>query len=58
MKITQDLRAEVLAMGDNAVADLTARAKDLTPSEAEAGMRAKSAEFLAEGGKLYVDAAE
>ncbi len=26
--------------------------------EAEAGMRAKSQEFLAEGGKLYVDAAE
>jgi hypothetical protein len=27
-------------------------------AEAEAGMQAKSAEFLAGGGKLYVDAAE
>ena len=58
MKITQDLRREVLEMGDNAVADLTAKAASLTKSEAEAGMRAKSAEFLAEGGKLYVDAAD
>jgi phosphomethylpyrimidine synthase len=41
MKITQDLRAEVLAM-----------------EEAEAGMAAKSAEFLAGGAKLYVPAAE
>jgi phosphomethylpyrimidine synthase len=58
MKITQDLRREVLEMGDNAVADLTAKAASLTKSEAEAGMAAKSAEFLAEGGKLYVDAAD
>ena len=58
MKITQDLRAEVLAMGDNAVADLTAKAAALTKSEAEAGMAAKSAEFLAEGGKLYLEAGE
>ncbi|WP_375461422.1 phosphomethylpyrimidine synthase ThiC [uncultured Enterovirga sp.] len=58
MKITQDLRAEVLAMGDNAVADLQAKAAQLTRGEAEAGMAAKSAEFLAEGGKLYVEAGE
>ncbi len=30
----------------------------MSKAEAEAGMRAKSEEFLAEGGKLYVDAAE
>jgi phosphomethylpyrimidine synthase len=54
MKITQDLRREVLEMGDNAVADLQAKAGALTKGEAEAGMAAKSAEFLAEGGKLYV----
>jgi phosphomethylpyrimidine synthase len=30
----------------------------MSKAEAEAGMRAKSQEFLAEGGKLYVDAAE
>jgi phosphomethylpyrimidine synthase len=40
MKITQDLRKEVLEM------------------EANAGMAAKSEEFLAHGGKLYVAAAE
>ena len=45
MKITQDLRAEVLAMGDNERAALE-------------GMAKKSEEFLAGGGKLYVDAAE
>jgi phosphomethylpyrimidine synthase len=45
MKITQDLRAEVQAMGDNERAALE-------------GMAAKSKEFLAGGGKLYVDAAE
>ncbi len=44
MKITQDLRTEVLAMGDNEKAAL--------------GMAEKSKEFLAGGGKLYVDAAE
>jgi phosphomethylpyrimidine synthase len=43
MKITQDLRAEV---------------QEMERAAAEAGMRAKSAEFLAGGGKLYVDAAE
>ena len=47
MKITQDLRAEVQEMEAARLA-----------AEAEAGMRAKSAEFLAGGGKLYVDAAE
>jgi phosphomethylpyrimidine synthase len=56
MKITQDLRAEVQAMGDN-----ERRALEVASAEAEAaraGMAAKSAEFLATGGKLYVDAAE
>ena len=41
MKITQDIRAEVLSM---------------EKAEAEKGMADKSAEFLAGGGKLYVDA--
>jgi phosphomethylpyrimidine synthase len=45
MKITQDLRAEVQAMGDNERAVLE-------------GMAKKSAEFVAGGGKLYVEAAE
>ncbi|HEV2602595.1 MAG TPA: phosphomethylpyrimidine synthase ThiC [Microvirga sp.] len=45
MKITQDLRAEVQAMGENERAALE-------------GMAAKSKEFLESGGKLYVDAAE
>ena len=43
MKITQDLRKEVLAMGDN-------------ERQALEGMAAKSEEFMAGGGKLYVDA--
>jgi phosphomethylpyrimidine synthase len=43
MKITQDLRAEVQEMEREAAA---------------AGMKAKSEEFLATGGKLYVEAAE
>ena len=42
MKITQDLRAEVAAMSPEAQEQL-------------AGMRAKSHEFLAGGGRLYVD---
>jgi phosphomethylpyrimidine synthase len=42
MKITQDLRAEVAAMSTE-------------DHERLAGMRAKSQEFLAGGGKLYVD---
>ena len=41
MKITQDLRAEVQAMGE-------------TERVALEGMAAKSEEFLARGGKLYV----
>ncbi len=41
MKITQDIRAEVLSMEKEA---------------AEKGMAEKSAEFLERGGKLYVDA--
>ncbi|HEY8382367.1 MAG TPA: phosphomethylpyrimidine synthase ThiC [Microvirga sp.] len=45
MKITQDLRAEVLAMGDNERAALE-------------GMAAKSREFLDGGAKLYVKAGE
>jgi phosphomethylpyrimidine synthase len=43
MKITQDLRAEVQAMGENERAALE-------------GMARKSEEFLATGGKLYVAA--
>jgi phosphomethylpyrimidine synthase len=54
VKIIQDLRREVLEMGDNAVADLTAKAAALTEAERKAGMEAKSAEFEAGGGKLYV----
>jgi phosphomethylpyrimidine synthase len=42
MKITQDLRAEVAAMSTEA-------------KERLSGMRAKSQEFLAGGGRLYVD---
>ncbi|MGO4674340.1 phosphomethylpyrimidine synthase ThiC [Bosea sp. 2YAB26] len=45
MKITQDLRAEVLAMGENERAALE-------------GMAEKSQEFLAKGGNLYLPAAE
>jgi phosphomethylpyrimidine synthase len=45
MKITQDLRAEVLAMSDDERAALQ-------------GMAEKSAEFLQKGGQLYVEAAE
>ncbi|MDE2362156.1 MAG: phosphomethylpyrimidine synthase ThiC [Hyphomicrobiales bacterium] len=52
MKITQDLRAEVQAMGEN-----ERRALGLTPEQIEAaeGMAAKSAEFMEKGGKLYVE---
>ncbi|GJD42672.1 Phosphomethylpyrimidine synthase [Methylobacterium cerastii] len=56
MKITQDLRAEVLAM--EAAGEVLNTAPILTSAEREAGMAEKSREFLAEGGKLYVDAAE
>ena len=48
MQITQELRAEARAMGDNEAKSLEA--------EAEAGMEAKSREFLETGGKLYVEA--
>lgn len=50
MKITQDLRAEVLAMGDNERAALEAMATQ--------GMAEKSQEFLKKGGNLYLPAAE
>ncbi|MBB2960365.1 phosphomethylpyrimidine synthase ThiC [Methylobacterium sp. R2-1] len=56
MKITQDLRADVLAMEEAGV--VLGQAKPLSDEERKAGMAAKSQEFLAEGGKLYVDAAE
>ena len=51
MKITQDLRKETQAMGENEKASLAAIA-----AEADAGMKAKAREFAAIGGKLYVDA--
>jgi phosphomethylpyrimidine synthase len=51
MKITQDLRKEVQAMGENEKQSLEAIA-----AEAEAGMKAKAAEFAAVGGRLYVEA--
>ncbi|MCB1545328.1 MAG: phosphomethylpyrimidine synthase ThiC, partial [Rhodoblastus sp.] len=52
MKITQDLRAEVQAMGEN-----EKKALGLTPEQIAAaeGMAAKSAEFMEKGGKLYVE---
>lgn len=50
MKITQDLRAEVLAMSDDERADLEALADE--------GMAAKSKEFLDKGGSIYLPAAE
>ena len=46
MKITQDIRAEVLSM----------EAAATTKQIAEKGMAEKSAEFVEKGGKLYVDA--
>ncbi|MEH3144608.1 MAG: phosphomethylpyrimidine synthase ThiC [Methylobacterium frigidaeris] len=55
MKITQDLRAEVLAMEE--AGQVLGQAAPLSADEREAGMARKSAEFVAEGGKLYVDAA-
>ncbi|GLS45795.1 phosphomethylpyrimidine synthase ThiC [Methylobacterium brachythecii] len=56
MKITQDLRADVLAMEEAGI--VIGEAKPMTEAERKAGMAAKSQEFLEEGGKLYVDAAE
>ncbi|MFC3692792.1 phosphomethylpyrimidine synthase ThiC [Chenggangzhangella methanolivorans] len=51
MQITQELRAEARAMGDNA-----AKALEAETLAARDGMEAKSKEFLETGGKLYVDA--
>ncbi len=56
MKITQDLRADVLAM--EAAGRVVAEATPLSEAEREAGMAQKSAEFLGEGGRLYVEAGE
>ncbi|MFT4099289.1 MAG: phosphomethylpyrimidine synthase ThiC [Rhodoblastus sp.] len=52
MKITQDLRAEVQAMGEK-----EKRALGLTAEQIEAaeGMAQKSAEFMEKGGKLYLE---
>jgi phosphomethylpyrimidine synthase len=47
---------EVLAMEEGR--EVLGQAEPMSAEAREAGMRAKSAEFLAEGGKLYVDAAE
>src|SRR6218665_1727892 len=60
MKITQDLRAEVLAMSDNERANLEALALDQTAAQIEIqkqGMAAKSKEFLDKGGSIYLPAA-
>lgn len=60
MKITQDLRAEVLAMSDNERANLEAMASDqASRSEIQKeGMAAKSKEFLEKGASIYLPAAE
>jgi phosphomethylpyrimidine synthase len=54
MKITQDLRADVLAM--EAASAVVGEATPLDEEARAAGMAQKSAEFLGEGGRLYVDA--
>ena len=54
MKITQDLRADVLAM--EAASAVVGEATPLDEAARAAGMAQKSAEFLGEGGRLYVDA--
>ena len=54
MKITQDLRADVLAM--EAAGVVIGQAQPMSEDARAAGMAAKSREFLDEGGKLYVDA--
>ncbi len=54
MKITQDLRAEVQAMGENEKAALGLTAEQIAAQRA-AGMAQKSAEFMEKGGKLYVE---
>ena len=56
MKITQDLRADVLAMEEAGI--VIGQAQPMSDAERQAGMAAKSQEFLEEGGTLYVDAAE
>ncbi len=53
MKITQDLRKEVLAMDPEKREALSHAADSIA-----AGMEAKSKEFLASGGRLYLPAAE
>jgi len=52
MKITQDLRAEVQAMGENEKRALGLTEEQITAAE---GMAQKSAEFMEKGGKLYVE---
>ena len=49
MKITAEVREYADGMTDNEKADLERQAR-----EAEEGMREKSAEFVAGGGKIYV----
>ena len=56
MKITQDLREEVRAMGDNERAALGLTAEQIEAAKTS-GMAQKSAQFMQMGGKLYVDAA-
>lgn len=57
MKITQDLRAEVRAMGENERASLDQAAAQVESRRLE-GMAAKSREFLDRGGALYLRADE
>ncbi|AWB23966.1 phosphomethylpyrimidine synthase ThiC [Methylobacterium currus] len=52
MKITQDLRADVLAMA--AASAVVGEATPLSEAERAAGMAQKSAEFMTQGGDLYV----
>ncbi|KPF73246.1 phosphomethylpyrimidine synthase [Bosea sp. AAP35] len=56
MKITQDLRAQVLAMGDNERAALDHAAAEIETKRSE-GMAAKAEEFREHGAKLYLPAA-
>ena len=50
MKITAEVRDYAAGMTDNEKADLERQAK-----EAEEGMKAKSAEFMAHGAEIYVE---
>ena len=50
MKITAEVRDYAAGMTDNEKADLERQAK-----EAEEGMKAKSAEFMAQGAEIYVE---